>query len=67
MLYSPLIAAKCDWDVSSNSLHAIIIIILKLKFPIKNNVNDTGKDDLIWFFSAKWVNDSFTINSELIH
>ena len=33
--------------------HALTTIILKLKFPIKNSVNDTGKDDLIWFFSSK--------------
>ena len=67
MLYSPMIAVKCDWEVSSYSSHVRTTIILKLKFPIKNSVNDNGKDDLIWILPAKWVNYSFTINSELIH
>ena len=67
MLYSSLIAATCVWDVSSYSSYALIIIIWNLKFPIKNSVNRKWETWFNMIFSAKWVNDSFKINSKLIH
>jgi hypothetical protein len=67
MLYSSLIAATCVWDVSSYSSYALIIIIWNLKFPIKNSVNRKWEKWFTMIFSAKWVNDSFKINSKLNH
>jgi hypothetical protein len=55
MLYTPLMAAKCEQEVFIILLlllllllllaYALIIIILT--FPIKNKVNNIGNDDLM--------------------
>ena len=61
MLYSPLMAAKCERDASSSSSPPYAPMVIILKFLIKKKVNCIWSDDLIWYFSKT----RFAINSML--